>query len=200
MIYLKKGKYVSLLFRTSQKIAKQNNELNVMYRGAKILNISQHNYLGIKVNSTLNLTCHFEKCYKRASSRLGLLGKLRSHLDMTVAKAIYRTMILPTFTFSGILLLKLTETQVKRLSEFHDRSRPIVLGDSGSSDEFKLVVNANNIRACKLVRKCIDKRSYEAFQRYFSTNDHTARTRNHQSLLKIPKIKTKSARISFRFM
>ena len=122
IINLKKGKTESLLFGTSQRIAKQNNELNVMYRGVKILNTSQYKYLGIEVDSTLNLNCHFEKCYKRALSRLGLLGKLRPHLDLAAAKAIYRTMILPTFTFSGILVLKLTETQVKRLSSFHDRS------------------------------------------------------------------------------
>ena len=101
-----------MLFGTSQRIAKQDSELNVMYRGVKILNTSQYKYLGIEVDSTLNLNCHFEKCYKRASSRLRLLGKLRLHLDMTAAKAIYRTMILPTFTFSGILLLKLTETHL----------------------------------------------------------------------------------------
>ena len=200
IINLRKGKTESLLFGTSQRIAKQDSELNVMYRGVKILNTSQYKYLGIEVDSTLNLNCHFEKCYKRASSRLRLLGKLRRHLDMTAAKAIYRTMILPTFTFSGILLLKLTETQVKRLSTFHDRSRRIVLGDSGTCDEIQSVVNANKIRACKLVRKCIDKDICDAFQGYFNINDHTVRTRNHQSLLKIPKIKTEFARKSFRFM
>ena len=200
IINLRKGKTESLLFVTSQRIAKQDSELNVMYRGVKILNTSQYKYLGIEVDSTLNLNCHFEKCYKRASSRLRLLGKLRRHLDMAAAKAIYRTMILPTFTFSGILLLKLTETQVKRLSTFHDRSRRIVLGDSGNCDEIQSVVNANKIRACKLVRKCIDKDICDAFQGYFNINDHTVRTRNHQSLLKIPKIKTEFARKSFRFM
>ena len=123
IINLKKGKNESILFGKSQRIAKQNNELIVMYKGLKILNTSQYKYLGIQFDSTLNLNCHFEKCYNRASSRLRLLGKLRPHLDMTAEKAIYRTIIMPTFKFSGILLLKLTETQLKRLSTFHDRSR-----------------------------------------------------------------------------
>ena len=193
IINLKKGKTESLLFGTSQRIAKQNNELNVMYRGVKILHTSQYKYLGIEVDSTLNLNCHFEKCYKRASSRLRLPGKLRPHLDLAAAKAIYRTMILPTFSFSGILLLKLTETQVKGLSSFHDRSGRIVLGDSGSCDEIQSVVNASKIHSCKLVRKCIDKDICEAFQGYFNINDHSVRTGNHQPLLMIPKIKTEFA-------
>ena len=119
---------------------------------------------------------------------------------MTAAKAIYRTMILSTLTFSGILLLKLTETQVKWLSSLHDRLRQIVLGDSGSFDEIQSLVNASKIHACKLARKCTLNEHCEAFQGYFNIYDHTVRTRNHQSLLKIPEIKTEFARKSVRFM
>ena len=39
IINLKKGKTESLLFGTSQRIAKQSETLDVMYRGSKILNI-----------------------------------------------------------------------------------------------------------------------------------------------------------------
>ena len=56
------------------------------------------------------------------------------------------------------------------------------------------------IRACKPVRKCIDRDIYEAFQGYFDINEHTVRTTNHQSLLKIPKFNTEFARKSFLFM
>ena len=103
IINLKKGKTESLLFGTSQRIAKQNETLNVMYRGDKVLNTNHYKYLGIEVDNSLNLNSHFEKCFKRASSRLRLLGKLRDYLDLTSAKAIYRSLILPTFTYSGIL-------------------------------------------------------------------------------------------------
>ena len=75
-----------------------------------------------------------------------------------------------------------------------------MLGDSGTCDELQSVVNTNKIRACKPVRKCIDKDFCYSFQGYFNINDHTLGTRNHQSFVKIPKIKAEFARKSFRFM
>ena len=61
VINLKKGKTESLLFGTSQRIAKQSETLDVMYRGSKILNIKQYKYLSIEIDSTLNLNTHFEQ-------------------------------------------------------------------------------------------------------------------------------------------
>ena len=58
-INLKKGKTESLLFGMAQRIAKQNDTLNVMYLDVKILNTSQYKYLGIEADSALS---HFEKC------------------------------------------------------------------------------------------------------------------------------------------
>ena len=87
IINLKKGKTESLLFGTSQRIAKQSESLDIMYRGSKILNTKQYKYLGIEIDNTLNLNTHFEKCFKRASSRLRLLAKIRDSLDLTSAKA-----------------------------------------------------------------------------------------------------------------
>ena len=98
IVNLKKVKIESLLFGTSQRVAKQNEILNIMYRSDKVLNTSHYKYLGIEIDSSLNLNSHFEKCFKRASSRLRLLVKLRDYLDLTATKVIYRSLILPTFT------------------------------------------------------------------------------------------------------
>ena len=54
------------------------------------------------------------------------------------AKAVYDSMILPTFTYcgvapSGVLQLKLTSTQAKRLTSFHDRCLKIINGNSKAS-------------------------------------------------------------------
>ena len=52
IINLKKGKTESLLFGTPQRIAKQNDTLNVKYQGVEILNASQYTFFGIDVDST----------------------------------------------------------------------------------------------------------------------------------------------------
>ena len=114
ILNLKKCKTESILFGTAQRIGKQLSEpLKVTISQPTptvINNTKDYKYLGVQVDTTLNLNSHFDKCFKRASSRLRLLANLRSSMDNTTASTIYRTMILPTFTYCGILLLKLTNT------------------------------------------------------------------------------------------
>ena len=200
IINLKKGKTESLLFGTPQRIAKQNETLDVMYRDSKILNTKQYKYLGIEIDSTLNLNTHFEKCFKRASSRLRLLAKIRDSLDLTSAKAVYDSMILPTFTHCGVLQLKLTSTQAKRLTSFHDRCLKIINGNSKNPIAIQSVANAKGTRACKLVRKCLDNDICENFQGYFELQQHKIQTRNSECLIRLPCIKTEYARKLFHFM
>ena len=145
IINLKKGKTESFLFGTSQRIVKQNETFIIMYRGANVLNTSHYKFLGIEIDSSLNLNSHFDKCFKRASSRLRLLGKLRDYLDLTAAETIYRSLILPTFTYSGTLLLKLTDTQLRRIASFHNRSVRTIQGNLNTSGRIQSIGRICNI-------------------------------------------------------
>ena len=53
IVNLIKGKTESLLFGTSQRISKQSQTLDVMYRCSKKLNTKQYKYLCIEMDSTL---------------------------------------------------------------------------------------------------------------------------------------------------
>ena len=68
-----------------------------------IKKLTEYTYLGVQVDSSLALESHFDKCFKRASSRLGLVAKLGWCIDIVTASTIYRAMILLTFTLCGIL-------------------------------------------------------------------------------------------------
>ena len=59
--------------------------------------------------------------------------------------------------------------------------------------------DANNIRACWLVRKCLDREANETLHGYFVVG-HEVETRNNLCLLKLPKIRTEYACKSFHFM
>ena len=61
-------------------------------------------------------------------------------------------------------------------------------------------VNDNKTRACKLVRKCLDKETCEQLQNHFMLQEHEKLTRNDNCTLKLPRIKTEYARKSFMFM
>ena len=120
IINLKKGKPEVMLFGTSQKLSKLRDTLSISYRGTCINVTSHYKYLGVDIDSTLNLNSHFDRTYKKATGRLKLLGKLRSQLDEKSAKAIYTSMIVPTVTYNCILQGSLTANQkYKLLSLIH---------------------------------------------------------------------------------
>ena len=172
VLNLKKSRTELILFGTAQRIAKQlieQRKVTISLPTPTVIdNTTDYKYLGVQVDTTFNLNSHFDKCFKRASGRLRLLAKLRSCMDNTTASTIYSNMILPTFTYCGILLLKLTNTQIVRLSLFHSRSLKIVYGAEASKYWLMSVINANKMRACKLVRKCLRKSICEHFQNWFT--------------------------------
>ena len=200
IINLKKGKTESLLFGTAKKLANLNDSFAVCYRGETISETKEYKYLGMEMNSSLNLNSHFEKNFKRASGGLRLLAKLRGCLNLKTAKAIYQSMILPTLTYCGILQLKLSPTQLNRLSSFHDRAVKIVSTGNSIPTELSSVIQCNRKRACEIVRKCLVKDISSLFHDYFTIINHEKRTRNNDCLLRLPKIRTEYARKSFFFM
>ncbi len=140
-----------------------------MYQGSnEIRNTLEYKYLGIYVNSSLDLNSHFEKLYKKAAGRLRLLARLRKYLDLQSARDVYCSMIMLVFTYCAILQMKLTETKMKQLKAFHDRCIRIVYDGENSNQVLPSVINANKIRACKLVRKYIDKDISDLFKDPFT--------------------------------
>lgn len=93
MVINLKGRTETLLFGTGQRIAKQNYQLKVTISRPSptvVENTKEYKYLGIHVDSSLNLNSNFEKCSKRATGRLRLLAKLRSYKDDTSKAKILR--------------------------------------------------------------------------------------------------------------
>ena len=60
IINLKEGKTEALLFGTAKRICKSNESLSIPY-GNTVINLTKkYKYLGVEVDSTLNLNTHFD--------------------------------------------------------------------------------------------------------------------------------------------
>ena len=81
-------------------------------------------------------------------------------------------MIMPVFNYCGVLQIKLSETKKKQLKMFRNQCAKIVYNSEKSNEGLHYVINANKIRACILVRKCIDKDICEIFEDHFIVQDH----------------------------
>ena len=144
---------VYLCFGTTKRLTKLNEPLSVSYRNFTVRQVSAYKYLGVEITASLILNSHFETTFKRASSRLRLLHKIRPQLNLLSAKAIYRGMIIPVLTYCGVLNLNLTTTQQDRLASFHKRALKIIFAGSVPHPNFPSVVELKEKRACVLVRK-----------------------------------------------
>ena len=131
------------------------------------------------MDSLLNLNSNFDRCYKRKTARLSLLSKLRFYIDQIAASAIYRFMILPTFMYCSILHLKLTQTQIDKLSSFHAQALKVVFANENLDQELPSAIYVNKIRACKIVRKCLSNDICDYFKDYLTLQYHKKKTRNN---------------------
>ena len=71
-----------------------------------------YKYLGNIVDHHLNFSENFEKSFKKASSRLRLLERMRCYLTSKAARLVYITMIIPLLTSSGTLKPPCNNTQM----------------------------------------------------------------------------------------
>ncbi len=196
IINMKEGKTETLLFGTAKRISMKTEPFKVCQGPNAIRNTNEYKYLGIYVTTSLDLNSHFERSYKKAAGRLRLLAK---YLDLKSARDVYCSMIMPVFTYCGVLQMKLSETKIKQLKALHDRCLKIVYDGENSSEGLPSKINANKIRACKLVRNCIDKDICEIFKDHFTLQNHGKETRNDKNSLVLPKIRTEYDRKSFFF-
>ena len=195
----KKGKTEVLVFGTAQRLKRQSGEICVRYKGTKINTTTSYRYLGVEIDSTLNLNTNFELCYKRASGRLRLLSKLRCFLDSTTACKLYRSMIVPVVTYCGILNLKPTTGQSRKLAALHERARRII-GMRAKECSVLSPERSNIKRACILVHNILNNDICDALQSHITTHEHIKTTRNNKCLATLPRIKTEYARKGFYYM
>ena len=199
ILNVKKGKTEVLVFGTAQRLKGQSDEICVRYKGTRINVTTSYRYLGVEIDSALNLNTNYELCYKRASGRLHLLSKLRCFLDSQTPCEIYRSMIVPVVTYCGILNLKITTSQSKKLAAIHERAMGII---GMNPKEFSILSpeKVNIRRACVLVHNIMNNDICVALQSHFKKHAHIKTTRNNNCSATLPKINTEYARQGFFYM
>ena len=192
---MKKGKTECMLFDTSKRLSKTPSALSVNYQQSNINVAITYKYLGVEIDSSLNLNSHFDKSYKKCSGRLRLLSRLRQHLDIKSSKLIYQLMIQPVLTYCGVLLLGMSETNLNKIDSLDKRALSII----GGSNDIRPIQSQIRLRACLLVRKCIDGDVCDNFVEYFDEMNHSQNTRNNNISLRLPRVATEYAKKGFYY-
>ena len=185
VINLQKGKSECMLFGASKRIvtiASKSRDLNLSCNGTKINCTQSYKYLGTVLDQQLNLAANFEQKYKKASSKLGLLRKLKPLMTFKAANAVYTSAIIPALIYNCIVQLNFTRTQLKTLKSIEARASSIL---KSKTCDLKHEIDKH---AILLVRDCRNGNVCANFQDYLMINKHSVRTRNRNILYKLPKL------------
>ena len=190
------GKTEVMLFGTAQRIAKQLRPLNVFYNNQKVNNTNAYTYLGHQLDSTLTLNTDFDNAYKRSTTRLKLLAKIRNFLTQNAAMSIYMATILPILSYSLAIKLHLSTTQSQKLRSLENRASKIV------GKKVKSAEKCMKLQTLSLMWKCLKKSDVlgNDFTDYFDEIRHNKNTRNVGLSLRLPKCKLEYSKKSFYFL
>ena len=158
VLNLKKTKAEVMLCGTAIRILK-SEELRLFYWGERILQSSCYKYLGNIVNLTATVSDDFDAKYKKTSSQLKKLWKIRGSFSVDARIKIYE-MILPLLIYAFTLHLKLTDIQVLKLCNIERRTIDIM---KSSTYKTKSIENIMKKQACILVKKSLSKNVYVTF-------------------------------------
>ena len=94
-------------------------------------------------------------------------------------------------------LLWSSQSREDKLLAFHHRALDIIRSSTKYECDINLPSIINQIKACQMVRNCLDGNVCSNFMNYFEINAHERSTRNSGYQLKLPKIRLEYSRRSF---
>ena len=153
-----------MIFGTSVRV-KKADPLNTQIKGTSINQTSSYKYLGTHLDSTLAMNGNFSSKYKKLSSRLRLLSKLRPDLNVKASKMIYTNIVIPVFTYCGTVNLNLSKISLGKLDRIHERAMCII----PKTNTVKLTPIMTYVRrhACQIVRTSTTRQLPAPMTNYF---------------------------------
>lgn len=197
VINLKKGKTELVLYGTSRKLA-LGNAIQCYIKGTQIYQTQCYKYLGVSLDNKLNLVEHHSNIYKKLSSRIKLLKRIRHKISPHTAALIYQMMIEPIMFYCNNVFVNITDTQAKKYQYIQNRA--------------KVIINYPYITDCWRTIKTLrlQKCAVEVFKNIhgiapelrisFGKISHQQNTRGNNKKLKLPKVKTECGRKTFKFV
>lgn len=93
VINLKPGKTECVLFGTAKRLAMSKADFALLFDGVPINVTTSYKYLGTVIDHTLYFGPQFDSMYKKSSSKLRLLCKLKYFLNEEAIRHVYRSII-----------------------------------------------------------------------------------------------------------
>ncbi len=106
---LKKGKTEFVLYGSHQKLSRMA-KCEITINNTEINEASSYCYLGVTLDNHLTLREHVNNIYRKCSTRIKLLSRVRQNMGPFVANTIYTTMIRPIALYCYPVFLGISNT------------------------------------------------------------------------------------------
>ena len=146
-----------------------------------------------KLTSSLNLNSQFDRNYKKVSSRLKTIHRIRHLLTDKLAKDVFRLMVLPTLSYCSLLKPSFSNTQVKKLRSLERQSKSLI-------NNFDLnTINLLKKRVCFFAHGVINEKVRPPLNDFYEVKFSKINMRINDSMVKLPKEKLECGRLSLKF-
>ena len=119
-----------MLFCTSKRLKSSGKRLEITFSGKQINFVTKYKHLGVIIDDKMILNDKFNRTYKAPSTRLQLLGKMKSFTTAKARYAIYTSMIIPLLTYSFPIESTFTKTQLDSFSTIDRRAKAMLPNES----------------------------------------------------------------------
>ena len=185
-----------MLFGTSKRLTSSGKKREITFSGKQVNFVSNSKYLGVIIHDTMTLNDNFNRTYKASSSRLQLLGKMKSFTTVKARYAIYTSMTIPLLTYSCPIQSTFTKIQMDSFSSIDQRAKAMLPNESQPAS----IHNCLKRECVNMVKKCLNKEfASDIFDNYFEMINHSMNTRNNKHCIKLSHVKLEVPRHGFYF-
>jgi hypothetical protein len=179
----KKGKTEFVVFASRKPRA----SVNILIDHNDINQPDFYEYLGVQLDTHLNMNRHLQRTYKRISSRIKLLKKIRHKISPCVAETIFNSMIHPLFFYCDQILGGLSYTWIEKFESLLTRAKKVIKSRKKWSTWSTQRKRKVTVDVFKAVNNITVNDNYKKV-------NHSINTRGNRSKLILPIIKTEAGR------
>ena len=200
LLNLNPGKTEVLSFGTSKGLSMLQREIEIKIMNQPINVTNSYKYLEVAIDHSLDLNSHLERTYKKMTTRLRLLNRMRTFLTAEAALTAVNMLTVPLFTYFCLLKSVFNQMQTNRIKSFERRIQEIIAAGEPLNCNVNLL-DCGKRRVCEFVQDVLLLGNVKPpLNDYFTVANTKANTRNKNLFAHVPKVKLEYGKRSIRFM
>ena len=168
--------------------AAEQADVGITLDNMPILNTTEYDYLGVRLDSHIAWKAHIDKVCKSLSSRVGMLQRVKDNFTYSQRNALYYAFVQPSIDYALSIWGNTTLSNITRIQRFQNRAARIVTNNFNFDIPSNLLIQQlrwqtvavrRNFLTCILMYKCTNAMApfylSDQFTRANVVHDHSTR-------------------------